>query len=262
MKTTSFLLFIILISYVNLFSQKTVISAEQIILLKNEGFSDSTLNILVSAKKINISVEEMIKLKKTEISENLILKLALNENNVSDNFSTGELIEKAVMAWDSKDTLVVIDFLKRAVYHDPQNFTANFYLASMYKTIWDINNSIKYYEAVLSIQDHEISRFYLGIFYILNKQADKALIEFDKMKDSEDVKFFLNKILKPLKKYSIDIEGKNKVNFYDKKGNKKMAVRFLLNGVAYYDKNDKITEIKLYGFEKEVVGGYSPAFKQ
>ncbi len=213
--------FIFLLSFTNLFAQKITISADDIILLKKEGFSDSTLNIIVVSDELGISIDELINLKKAGINENTIIKLAISEEPIKNDkekeaskHTVEEWLKKASDVWNKeKDIKRSIELTKNAYTLNPNRLDTNFNLAILFTYKLDVKNAIYHYEKVYNIQPEKEGNFYLGILYLLDGQKDKGKNQIKNVKKKSK---FENGILKALKKYTIENISDTEICFKDK----------------------------------------------
>ena len=82
---------ILILNITIVYAQEQKISPDNLIKLKQAGFSEESLQKLIIAVKLEISVDEMIKLKKANIEEVTILKMGIKDN--SDLMETGKVKE-------------------------------------------------------------------------------------------------------------------------------------------------------------------------
>ncbi len=229
-----------IIPFIGLLAQEFKISTEDIILLKKEGFSDSTLNKIVSAKEIKISVEEIIKLKKAEISDNIILKMAIlekidNENEASKH-TVEEWLKQASNAWNNEEDIdKALEYTQNAYTLDPNRLDTNFNLAVLFTFKLHVQKAINHYEKVNNIEPSGEGNLYLGILYLLDGQKNKGYNQFKGVKKKGD---FEKDIIKALKKYTIENISDSEICFKDKKGQIKNYLQLYPDRKARFKNQD------------------------
>ncbi|MBN2102602.1 hypothetical protein JW835_01010 [bacterium] len=110
-KVIRILIGIILLLSLHSFAQGYKLTSDDIILLKQNNFTETTLQKLIDAPEINISVDELIRLKQSELSEDTILKLAIKKETVPEKRTPATQIVNTVRPKRSRNTFVRYEWM-------------------------------------------------------------------------------------------------------------------------------------------------------
>jgi tetratricopeptide (TPR) repeat protein len=218
-------IFIILFLFSEIYAQSIAVSTDEIIKLKEAGFSEKFLQEIISFSEIKITIDEMIKLKDNGISEDIIISAAGTKKKESgedlNQLTADEWYDKGIAAFKNKNKEDAIKYLENAVELDKRHDQARAQLAYIYFKKLMIKESLKHYD-YLDINELSGSLLYdLALAKIIDGQTQGAIRVLEILADKGAFEDQADQLIDLLEDYTVETElSENTINleFKDEDG--------------------------------------------